>query len=426
MSLSSTLLRSQPLAHSLLKARSIQVRTAARTAATRPPASLKDDTPRRGRSARKEPELIVPSTDTLELPPIDNWRSYFAVHQLVVRDRVSVRNLELADKLAYSFLDNPHTSSDEPKTVVEAFPGPGQLSRALLKLPPSKLKKLIILEDHEPYLQYLRPLEQADPRVKIVPLSGFTWATYTQLEEMGLLADIPYVSSDEVHPSFHFVTHIPHSIQGEQLVAQLFRCIPESSWLFRFGRVPMSFIMGKHVWERVSAPPGSQQRCKLSVIAEATAEFSLSLPPEDLLPYNAHWHPTAGAPSATQKAKPESRKLGHPLVSVNITPMKEQIIAKGRLDEWDYVLRRLFVLKSTALKKAIGSLAPGASVLIKPLTDESLPLEQRVDMAKQIRFLTLADWALIERAFEAWPFAPKLEDLSIGAFQAELEKSNKG
>lgn len=174
MSLSSTLLRSQPLAHSLLKARSIQVRTAARTAATRPPASLKDDTPRRGRSARKEPELIVPSTDTLELPPIDNWRSYFAVHQLVVRDRVSVRNPELADKLAYSFLDNPHTSSDEPKTVVEAFPGPsfslflrrdlfgdealgpGQLSRALLKLPPSKLKKLIILEDHEPYLQYLR------------------------------------------------------------------------------------------------------------------------------------------------------------------------------------------------------------------------------------------------------------------------------
>lgn len=54
------------------------------------------------------------------------------------------------------------------------------------------------------------------------------------------------------------------------------------------------------------------------------------------------------------------------------------------------------------------SLAPGANVLIKPLTDESLPLEQRVDMAKQIRFLTLADWTLIERAFEAWPFAPKV------------------
>lgn len=61
--------------------------------------------------------------------------------------------------------------------------------------------------------------------------------------------------------------------------------------------------------------------------------------------------------------------------------------------------------------RACSSLAPGASVLIKPLTDESLPLEQRVDMAKQIRFLTLADWTLIERAFEAWPFAPKVRSL---------------
>lgn len=34
--------------------------------------------------------------------------------------------------------------------------GPGALSRAFLTLPPSKLKKLIILEDYEPYLEYLR------------------------------------------------------------------------------------------------------------------------------------------------------------------------------------------------------------------------------------------------------------------------------
>jgi len=29
---------------------------------------------------------------------------------------------------------------------------------------------------------------------------------------------------------------------GEQPVAQLFRCIPENSWLFRYGRIPMSFF----------------------------------------------------------------------------------------------------------------------------------------------------------------------------------------
>jgi hypothetical protein len=60
-----------------------------------------------------------------------------------------------------------------PKVIIEAFPGarnlitavtlflhsilgPGALSRALLTLPPSQLKRLIILEDYEPYLEYLR------------------------------------------------------------------------------------------------------------------------------------------------------------------------------------------------------------------------------------------------------------------------------
>lgn len=51
-----------------------------------------------------------------------------------------------------------------------------------------------------------------------------------------------------VHPELHFVTHIPQTTQGEQLVAQLFRCIPENSWLFRYGRIPMSFLLADWVW----------------------------------------------------------------------------------------------------------------------------------------------------------------------------------
>ena len=51
-----------------------------------------------------------------------------------------------------------------------------------------------------------------------------------------------------VHPELHFVSHIPQTIPGEQLVAQLFRCIPEKSWLFKYGRIPMSFILADWVW----------------------------------------------------------------------------------------------------------------------------------------------------------------------------------
>lgn len=76
------------------------------------------------------------------------------------------------------------------------------------------------------------------------------------------------------------------------------------------------------------------------------------------------------------------------------------------MDQWDYILRRLFVLKSTPLRKAISSLAPGAEVLLKSLTDKTLPPEQRVDVRLTTRQLTVSDWALIARAFDAWPFAP--------------------
>jgi hypothetical protein len=78
------------------------------------------------------------------------------------------------------------------------------------------------------------------------------------------------------------------------------------------------------------------------------------------------------------------------------------------LDKWDYILRRLFVLKSTPLRNAISSLAPGAEVLLQTLTDKSLPPEQRVDIRLKVKQLTVSDWALIARAFDAWPFAPNV------------------
>jgi transcription factor 1 len=78
------------------------------------------------------------------------------------------------------------------------------------------------------------------------------------------------------------------------------------------------------------------------------------------------------------------------------------------LNQWDYILRRLFVMKSTPLRKTISSLAPGAEVLLKTLTDKELPPEQRVDVRLTAKQLTISDWALIARAFDAWPFAPEV------------------
>lgn len=35
---------------------------------------------------------------------------------------------------------------------------------------------------------------------------------------------------------------------GEQFLSQLLRCIPESDWLFKFGRVPMNLVLSEYAW----------------------------------------------------------------------------------------------------------------------------------------------------------------------------------
>lgn len=110
-------------------------------------------------------KIVLTSSD---LPPPEDWKLHFPV-PVANFARVSLFNENTASKIANAFL--PSGSKD--KVVVEAYPGelyelegfclfsdlaagPGALTRALLKLPKSRLSKLIVIEDYEPYLKYLR------------------------------------------------------------------------------------------------------------------------------------------------------------------------------------------------------------------------------------------------------------------------------
>lgn len=90
----------------------------------------------------------------------------------------------------------------------------------------------------------------------------------------------------------------------------------------------------------------------------------------------------------------------------------------------------MFVLKSTPLKKSLrhvtliyhltlklilqcayhslSALGPGAAKLVEVLSNPELPADQRVNCAKVSRELTTAEWALVVKAFDEWPFAPEV------------------
>ena len=52
-----------------------------------------------------------------------------------------------------------------------------------------------------------------------------------------------------VHPQLQFISHLPSTVLGEQLISQLFRSIPNQQWLFRYGRVPLNFLLSEYVWK---------------------------------------------------------------------------------------------------------------------------------------------------------------------------------
>ncbi|KIJ67701.1 hypothetical protein HYDPIDRAFT_126002 [Hydnomerulius pinastri MD-312] len=352
---------------------------------------------------RQKPVYV--SENKLYLPPDHEWYGAFPTAGHIVKQHVSLRNNETAAKVAEAFV--PAGTKD--KVIIEAFPGPGVLTRALMKLPKERIRKIIVLETADCFLDYLRPLQEVDPRVQVLPWDAYKWATYTNLEAEGYLGDVEVSSWDNPDPQLRFIAHLPTSIYGEQLIAQLLRLVPDRGWLFRYGRVPMNYVMHDWVWERLTADTTNlKNRCKLSVIAEAVATMREVVSPEVLLPYDQHfWPPT---PVKSENSSKLGRKSAG-MVAATMYPLEEQIIQKGLLDKWDFCLRKLFVLRSSPAKRAIPHLAPGAATLLTTLEDCSLSPNRRMDVSKPIRQMNVEDWAALVHAFHAWPFAP--DDLLV-------------
>ncbi|KAJ7783157.1 S-adenosyl-L-methionine-dependent methyltransferase [Mycena metata] len=352
------------------------------------------------------PTLPAAALVDTALPPRSLWRQYFPSVSKLFQHRVSLADANTATMVAEAFI--PETSRD--KTVIEIFPGPGQLTRALLNLPRSRIKKLIVLEHADVFLKYLKPLEAIDDRITVLPLSGENWASYVTLQDMKLLDDVPIIPWDQgVHPQLHFISHLSTNVSGEQFCSQLFRNIPDQQWLFKYGRVPMSLLMSEYIWKRIRGDD-LKLRCKLSMIAAAVSSFDHAVPYPALQPYASHFHPVpslAKLAEREQEKQMQTSKPGNPFVAINVTPLEQQWIRPGQLHKWDYCLRHLYVNRAKPIKAALPFLAPGAQTLLKTIANG----EQQLNPKTPVRELTLKDWSLLVNTFSEWPFAP--EDLSI-------------
>lgn len=74
----------------------------------------------------------------------------------------------------------------------------------------------------------------------------------------------------------------------------------------------------------MSAPVGNKNRCKLTIVTEATTKSDICLPLTAVLPYDTHFYPPA-VKGASQEKRPESRRSGQPMLPVNFVPLAEPV-----------------------------------------------------------------------------------------------------
>ncbi|KAI5828348.1 S-adenosyl-L-methionine-dependent methyltransferase [Schizophyllum commune Tattone D] len=331
------------------------------------------------------------------LPPVEEWNEIFPSHYSVTT-RLTLHNANTAREIAEAYIPE----GSEGKTIIEAYPGPGALSRAILALPKERVKRLILVENYPPFLDYLLPLEKLDPRVTVVRASPNAWETYDDLLKDQVPAEEYKVDWEAgVNERLSFVCSLPMGHAGEMFYQQWIRSIPDKQWLFALGRVPMHITMTEELWIRATASVLERTlRSKASVITEATVIVKQVIA-HNLRPHHEHFFPARKVKGSLANAS------AYGTIATTIVPKKWQIIEEGKMDMWDFIVRNMFTRKASTVDKALPYLAPGAlSLLPKVFPGPTLPPSQAIYPKVQVRGMQLRDWGILFRAFDEWPFKP--------------------
>lgn len=305
------------------------------------------------------------------LPPListDLWPTVFKASRARGQLRVSVMTEDTANltAAAMKFEANPNRS------VLEIFPGPGQLTRSMYL---AGAKKIVTVENGETFQSSLKKLEDESKgtikNYNMNPLSD----PFDELlgPKINAIPDLVPQEWEDIQSNVLVVGTIPNSTMGEKCLHDLLTASSERMGIFQYGRVEMFMFMFKDAAKRLIAPPGTPSRNRVSVLAEAAAEMT-----QLMRPGAAHFY------------------LPYDYELVHFVPHKVPKVDVS-MEVFDFCLRSLFTNKSNPLNKVIKLLGPGAEILLKRLS---------FDHSIKIKHMTLEQLNEVAVKFEQWPLRP--------------------
>ncbi|XP_017780330.1 PREDICTED: dimethyladenosine transferase 1, mitochondrial [Nicrophorus vespilloides] len=212
----------------------------------------------------------------LRLPPLPT-----------IRDLVRLYRLRALKQLSQNFLMDERITDRIVRAagniqnhyVCEVGPGPGGITRSIIK---NKPRKLIVVEKDPRFIPTLELLKEAcegssQMDIEIGDIRSYNFEKGFETCKKSNWYEAP--------PPIHLIGNLPFNV-STNLIIRWLQSISEKSSAWSFGRSSMTLTFQKEVAERITAQVSDKQRCRLSVMCQFWCEVNhkFTIPGSAFLP----------------------------------------------------------------------------------------------------------------------------------------------
>ncbi|XP_011690897.1 PREDICTED: dimethyladenosine transferase 1, mitochondrial [Wasmannia auropunctata] len=193
------------------------------------------------------------------LPPLPTIREILKLYHLSAIKRLSQNFLldqNITDKIATK------AGNLAGGQVLEVGPGPGALTRSILRKVP---ERLVVVEKDRRFKPILEMLTDS-----FGAINGKMDVIYDDILKTNMESLFPpekKLNWNDKPPDVFLIGNLPFSL-STHLIIKWLHAIAERRGPWAFGRTKMTLTFQKEVAERLVAPPMGPQRCRLSVMAQ--------------------------------------------------------------------------------------------------------------------------------------------------------------
>lgn len=188
-----------------------------------------------------------------------------------IRDILKLYRLKASKRLSQNFLmDHNLTNKIVSKAgnltgsqVLEVGPGPGGLTQAILR----KIPERLVVVEKDP--RFKPSLDMLADSFNLV--NGKMDIIYNDIMKTNMESLFPMEKKrnwNDKPPDIFVIGNLPFSV-STPLIIKWLHAISEQRGPWAFGRTKMTLTFQKEVAERLVAQPKEEQRCRLSVMAQA-------------------------------------------------------------------------------------------------------------------------------------------------------------